>query len=136
MWSKKELDQTRPDLVEKVTAYRAGYLAQDRRKIENGLKSGELVGVTCTNALELGVDIGISGIVLLSPVTRVLLLTRQQAGRAGRGENESMVILVAFENALDQYLMKHPEFIFSKTHENAAINLENERIIYSHLLCG
>lgn len=98
MWSKKELDTVQPDLVEKITAYRAGYLAEDRRKIENDLKTGELVGVTCTNALELGVDIGSLDCVIISGYPGTMISTWQQAGRAGRGVNESMVILVAFEN--------------------------------------
>lgn len=136
MWSKKELNESRPDLVEKITAYRAGYLAKDRRNIENDLKSGELVGVTCTNALELGVDIGSLDAVIISGYPGTMISTWQQAGRAGRGENDSMVIMVSFENPLDQYLMNHPDFIFSKTHENAVINLQNEKIINSHLLCA
>lgn len=136
MWSRKELNESRPDLVEKITAYRAGYLAEDRRKIENDLKSGELVGVTCTNALELGVDIGSLDAVIISGYPGTMISTWQQAGRAGRGENDSLVIMISFENPLDQYLMNHPEFIFSKTHENAVINLQNEKIINSHLLCA
>lgn len=136
MWSRKELNEERPDLVEKITAYRAGYLADDRRKIENGLKNGDLVGVTCTNALELGVDIGSLDCVIISGYPGTMISTWQQAGRAGRGVNQSMVILVAFQNPLDQYLMKHPRFIFDKPHENAVINLENQKISYSHLLCA
>lgn len=135
MWAKKELNSVQPDLVEKITAYRAGYLIEDRRRIENGLKSGKLLGVTCTNALELGIDIGSLDCVIISGYPGTMISTWQQAGRAGRGVNESMVILVAFENPLDQYLMKHPDFLFDKQHENAVINLENLKIIYGHLLC-
>lgn len=136
MWSRKELDETRPDLAGKITAYRAGYSPEERRKIENGLKNGDLIGVTCTNALELGINIGSLDSVLISGYPGTMISTWQQAGRAGRGVKESMVVMIAFGNALDQYLMKHPRFLFDKTHENAVIDLQNEKIMYSHLLCA
>jgi len=136
MWTKRELNETRPDLVDRITAYRSGYLAEERRKIEKGLKTGNLVGVTCTNALELGVDIGSLDCVIISGYPGTMISTWQQAGRAGRAENESLVVMVAFENALDQYLMKHPEFLFHKSHENAVIDLQNKKITRGHLLCA
>ncbi|EKF86579.1 DEAD/DEAH box helicase [Methanobacterium formicicum] len=136
MWAKRELNQHNPQLVNRITAYRSGYLASERRKIENGLKTGNLVGVTCTNALELGMDIGSLDGVIISGYPGTMISTWQQAGRAGRGENESMVVMVAFENALDQYLMKHPEFLFHKSHENAVIDLHNKKITNGHLLCA
>ena len=136
MWAKKELNQHNSELVDRITAYRSGYLASERRKIENGLKTGKLVGVTCTNALELGVDIGSLDGVIISGYPGTMISTWQQAGRAGRGENESLIIMVAFENALDQYLMKHPEFLFHKSHENAVIDLNNKKITHGHLLCA
>jgi len=136
MWTKRELNETKPDLVNRITAYRSGYLAQERRKIEKGLKTGSLVGVTCTNALELGLDIGSLDSVIISGYPGTMISTWQQAGRAGRAENESLVIMVAFENALDQYLMKHPEFLFHKSHENAVIDLQNKKITQGHLMCA
>ena len=136
MWTKKELSEIKPELVHRVTAYRSGFLAEERRKIEKGLKTGNLVGVTCTNALELGVDIGSLDGVIISGYPGTMISTWQQAGRAGRGENESLVVMVAFENALDQYLMNHPEFLFHKSHENAVIDLENEKISKGHILCA
>ena len=136
MWSKKELNESRPDLAGKITAYRAGYAPEERRKIEDSLKNGDLVGVTCTNALELGINIGSLDGVLISGYPGTMISTWQQAGRAGRGIKEAIVVLIAFGNALDQYMMKHPNFLFDKTHENAVIDLQNEKIIYSHLLCA
>jgi len=136
MWTKKELNEIKPDLVNRITAYRSGYLAEERRKIEKGLKTGSLVGVTCTNALELGVDLGSLDGVIISGYPGTMISTWQQAGRAGRAENESLVVMVAFENALDQYLMKHPEFLFHKSHENAVIDLQNQKIANGHLLCA
>lgn len=136
MWTKKELSERKPELVNRVTAYRSGFLAEERRKIEKGLKTGNLVGVTCTNALELGVDIGSLDSVIISGYPGTMISTWQQAGRVGRAENESLVVMVAFENALDQYLMKHPEFLFHKSHENAVIDLENVKISKGHILCA
>ena len=135
-WSRNELDEHRPDLVYKITAYRAGYLSEDRRKIENGLKTGDLVGVTTTNALELGISIGSLDAVIISGYPGTIISTWQQAGRSGRGTDDSIVVLLAFQNPLDQYFMKNPDFLFDRPHENAIIDLENVHIISSHLLCA
>ncbi|GAB4313180.1 MAG: DEAD/DEAH box helicase [Methanobacteriaceae archaeon] len=134
-WSRNELNEHRPDLVYKITAYRAGYLAEDRRKIEEDLKTGKLVGVTTTNALELGINIGSLDAVIISGFPGTIISTWQQAGRSGRGSSDSIVVFLAFENPLDQYFMKNPEFLFDRPHENAIIDLENMHIIKSHLLC-
>ncbi|MDI6644231.1 MAG: DEAD/DEAH box helicase [Methanobacteriaceae archaeon] len=134
-WSKNELNDYRPDLIHKITAYRAGYLPEDRRKIEEELKNGDLIGVTTTNALEMGINIGSLDAVIISGFPGTIISTWQQAGRSGRGTNDSMVVLLAFENPLDQYFMKNPDFLFDRPHENAIIDLENVHIIKSHLLC-
>jgi len=134
--ARSEFDKVKPEMVDKIMPYRAGYLAQDRRKIEKGLKDGELLAVTSTNALELGINIGSLDVVIISGYPGTIISTWQQAGRSGRGLDDSMVFLVAFENPLDQYFMKNPAFLFDKPHENAIIGLENAHIIYSHLLCA
>lgn len=136
MWSKKEIDESRPDLTEKITAYRAGYLPEDRRKIENGLKNRDLIGVTTTNALELGINIGSLDVVIISGYPGTVISTWQQVGRAGRGTGESIAVLVAFQNPLDQYFMKYPGFFFDKAHENAIVDLTNLHILYGHLICS
>ncbi len=134
--ARNEFDKVKPEMVDKIMPYRAGYLAKDRRKIEKGLKDGELLAVTSTNALELGINIGSLDVVIISGYPGTIISTWQQAGRSGRGLDDSMVFLVAFENPLDQYFMKNPAFLFDKPHENAIIGLENAHIIYSHLLCA
>jgi DEAD/DEAH box helicase domain-containing protein len=121
---------------ESITAYRAGYLPEERRDIENRLKSGELRGVISTNALELGIDIGTLDCVVISGYPGTIISTWQQAGRAGRGLEASAVTLVAFQNPLDQYFMKHPAYFFDKPHEHAIIDLENPYIIEGHMLCA
>ncbi|MBC7117523.1 MAG: DEAD/DEAH box helicase [Methanobacteriaceae archaeon] len=135
-WTREELDKKKKELVYRVTAYRAGYRPEDRRKIEEGLRSGELLGVSATNALELGIDIGSLDAVIISGYPGTMISTWQQTGRAGRKENDSIIILVAFENPLDQYLMKNPSFIFEKSHENAIIDLKNRFILRNQIVCA
>jgi len=135
LWAKNELENE-PHLTDKITAYRAGYLPDERRKIENKLKNGFLRGVTSTNALELGIDIGSLDSVVISGYPGTVISTWQQAGRAGRGIDESVVTLVAFQNPLDQYFMHHPEVFFDKSHENAIIDLKNPYIVAGHVMCA
>ncbi len=134
--SKKEILEINEGLAEKISAYRAGYLAKDRRNIENRLKNGELRGVTATNALELGIDIGSLDAVVISGYPGTIMSTWQQAGRAGRGTDDSIVTFVAFQNPLDQYFMKHPSVFFDRPHEHAIIDLSNFHIIEGHLMCA
>lgn len=119
-----------------IRAYRAGYLPEERRKIEEGLRTGEVEGAASTNALELGVDIGGLDAVLMSGYPGTVVSTWQQAGRAGRGREESAALLLAFENPLDQYFMKHPEKFFGKPHEHAIIDPDNPNIAMGHLMCA
>ena len=136
LWTKRDLTEHKSKLINRVTAYRAGYLASDRREIEEGLKSRKYLGVTTTNALELGINIGTLDAVIISGYPGTMVSTWQQGGRCGRGENKSLVILIAFENQLDQYFMKNPEFFFGRSHENAIIDLKNEILLKSHLICA
>jgi DEAD/DEAH box helicase domain-containing protein len=136
LWTKAELQKSESYLSEKVTAYRAGYLPEERRNIENRLKKGYLKGIVSTNALELGIDIGSLDSVIISGYPGTLISTWQQAGRAGRGTDESIVVLVAFQNPLDQYLMNHPYVIFDKPHEHAIVDLSNPYILSGHILCA
>ena len=136
MWSKKELEEKEPHISERITAYRAGYLPDERREIENNLKDGKLRGVTSTNALELGIDIGSLDSVVISGYPGTVISTWQQAGRAGRGIDESVVTLVAFQNPLDQYFMHHPDVFFGRSHEHAIIDLRNPYIVSGHIMCA
>ena len=136
MWAKKDMNQVKGKLAHRIAAYRAGYQADERREIENGLKSGKYLGVTCTNALELGIDIGSLDAVIISGYPGTMISTWQQAGRAGRSNQKSLAILIAFENQLDQYFMNNPKFFFDKPHENAIIDLSNPILQEAHLLCA
>ena len=136
LWTKRDMEKVKKRNVEKIAAYRAGYLAEDRRQIEDGLKSRDYLGVTSTNALELGINIGSLDAVIISGFPGSMISTWQQGGRSGRTNQKSLVILVAFENQLDQYFMKNPEFFFDKPHENVVIDLNNEKLLKNHIICA
>ena len=137
-WTREDLKRKRalPGLAESVTAYRAGYLPEERRAIENRLRTKSLVGVASTNALELGIDIGSLDSVIISGYPGTVISTWQQAGRAGRTTADSLVTLVAFQNPLDQYFMKHPKAFFGRSHEQAIIDLHNQYISLGHIMCA
>ena len=136
MWAKKDMTQVKGKLAHRIAAYRAGYHPEERREIEEGLKSGKYLGVTCTNALELGIDIGSLDAVIISGYPGTMISTWQQSGRAGRSSQKSIAVLIAFENQLDQYFMNNPKFFFDKPHENAIIDLSNPILQEAHLLCA
>lgn len=124
------------DLAERVTSYRGGYLPSQRREIERRLMGGELLAVSTTNALELGVDIGELEACIMNGYPGTIASTWQQAGRAGRRQGESLAVLVGADDPLDQYLMRHPGFLFGAPCEEAAVDLENPRILRGHLTCA
>jgi DEAD/DEAH box helicase domain-containing protein len=129
-WSKNDLNV---ELSEKVSSYRAGYTPTERRNIEKGLSSGNLIGVTATNALELGIDIGDLDATILIGYPGTIASTWQQANRAGRGEEEALITLIALHDPLDQFFMHHPKYFFGKSMENAVIDPYNEYILRAHL---
>jgi DEAD/DEAH box helicase domain-containing protein len=135
-WTKEEFYKKSPRLASLVTAYRAGYLPQERREIENRLKNKNLIGVVSTNALELGIDIGSLDSVIISGYPGTVISTWQQAGRAGRSKTDSLVTLVAFQNPLDQYFMKNPKDFFGRPNEQAIIDLHNRYISLGHIMCA
>ena len=135
LWS-KEATKAGSALSGQIAAYRAGYLPQERRGIEDALKRGLLTGVTSTNALEVGIDIGSLDCVIISGYPGTVLATWQQAGRSGRRNRDALAVLVAFQDPLDQYLMKHPGSFFGKPHEQAIIDLANPYILSGQLLCA
>lgn len=135
-WSKNEINNIKAKLVDRVTAYRAGYRPEERREIEEGLKSRKYLGVTCTNALELGINIGSLDAVIISGYPGTMVSVWQQSGRSGRSNQKSLAILIAFENQLDQYFMNNPDFFFDKPHENVFIDLNNSILRNAHILCA
>ena len=125
-----ELDPAR------IRGYRSGYLRQERRSIEKGLRDGHIRSVVATNALELGIDIGGLEAAILAGYPGSIAATRQQAGRAGRGFKASMAVLVASSNPLDQFLIQNPEYLFGRSPEHALIDPDNLLILVDHLRCA
>jgi DEAD/DEAH box helicase domain-containing protein len=119
-----------------IRGYRGGYLPTERRAIEKGLRNGEIYGVVSTNALELGVDIGQLQVCIMTGYPGSIASSWQQAGRAGRRHGESLVILVASSNPLDQYMIQHPDYFFTRSPETARINPDNLIILIDHIKCA
>lgn len=120
----------------KISAYRAGFLADERRRIEADMASGKLSAVITTSALELGIDIGGLDVCILVGYPGTIMQTLQRSGRVGRSRQDSAVIIVAGEDALDQYFVSNPDDFFSRPPERAVINPDNEVILARHLECA
>jgi DEAD/DEAH box helicase domain-containing protein len=119
-----------------VRGYRGGYLPLRRREVEQGLRSGEVLGVVATSALELGIDIGHLDAAVLAGYPGTIASMWQQAGRAGRRTGQSAAVLVVTSGPMDQYLAAHPDYLFGAAPEHALINPENPFILVNHLKCG
>ncbi|MFH0846993.1 MAG: DEAD/DEAH box helicase, partial [Chloroflexota bacterium] len=136
VYARDKLMETEKSLARRISPYRAGYLPELRRKIEKALFSGELLGAVATSALELGINIGDLEATVLIGYPGSIASTWQQAGRSGRGERNSLSFLVAVDNPLDQYFMRHPESFFKKGFEHALVNPENPYVLKAHLICA
>lgn len=126
----------RHDLAGNVEAYQAALTHDRRREIEAGLHSGEVRGVWSTNALELGVDVGGLDAVILDGYPGTRMASFQRAGRAGRGEDPALVVMVGGEDQLDQYLMANPEDFFAGEPERAMVDPENDELRPRHVACA
>lgn len=119
-----------------VRGYRSGYLPTQRREIEKGLRDGSVKTVVATNALELGIDVGGLGAAVLVGYPGTVASARQQAGRAGRGLESAVAVLVASATPLDQFLAHHPEYFFERSPEQALVNPDHLLILLEHLRCA
>jgi DEAD/DEAH box helicase domain-containing protein len=135
-YARERLEAVAPDLAARLRPYRGGYLPEERRRIEQALFSGELRGVVSTNALELGVDIGGLDAVVIVGAPPTLASLWQQAGRAGRHGTPALAVLVAYNETVDQYLMKHPDYFFGRSPEAAVIDPHNPYILAQQLACA
>lgn len=127
--------QGRPD-PRKLESYRSGYTAAERRKLEQAIFKGDLLGLSCTNAMELGVDIGVLDAVVVNGYPGTVAGFRQQCGRAGRGQREGMAIFVAHEDPLEQYFVRDPEALILGAAERISLNPSNPNILEPQLRCA
>jgi DEAD/DEAH box helicase domain-containing protein len=136
LWAREWMVHYRKGRPDVLCSYRAGYLPEERRAIEDRLKSGDLRCVVSTNALELGIDIGSLDAVIMAGYPGTMMATWQQAGRAGRNGTLSAAFLIAGGNPLDQYFMRHPDLFFGAPLERAIIDLANPYILSGQILCA
>jgi len=125
-----------PGKPENIRGYRGGYLPNERREIERGLREGKIRGVVSTSALELGIDVGSLDTVVMAGYPGTIAATWQRAGRAGRRRGSSCAVLVASSAPLDQFIVRHPDYFFGNTPEHAFIQPDNLEILINHLKCA
>jgi len=132
MW----VSQMAPEFKEQVSSYRAGFLPEERRTIERDMSSGRLLGVISTSALEMGIDIGGLDVCILVGYPGTMITTWQRGGRVGRSDRESLIVLMAQPDALDQYFMRHPERFFARGFESAVVDPFNRDVLKAHIPCA
>jgi DEAD/DEAH box helicase domain-containing protein len=130
---REALEAERSPHADKVRAYRGGYLPNERREIEQDLFAGRLRAVAATNALELGIDIGSLDVALLVNYPGTIASCWQQAGRSGRRHDESLAVLLAGNDPVDQYLLRHPDYFFAQSPEHAVVDPDNPYVLAKHL---
>jgi DEAD/DEAH box helicase domain-containing protein len=126
----------RTEVLARVMSYRGGYTPQDRRQIEREMFDGKLIGIVCTSALELGVDIGSLDAVVTVGFPYTIANLRQQSGRAGRRNKDSLSVLVGDCFPTDQYYMSNPDEIFTKPNCALQVDLENLLVLEGHIQCA
>lgn len=132
-YAREQLVAAHSPLADAVRAYRGGYLPNERREIEQDLFSGKLRGVAATNALELGIDVGSLDVAILVNYPGTIASSWQQAGRSGRRHDESLAVLLAGNDPVDQYLLRHPQYFFAQSPEHAVVDPDNPYVLARHL---
>ena len=125
-----------PGRAANIRGYRGGYLPNERRDIERGLRDGQIRGVVSTSALELGIDVGSLDTVVMAGYPGTIAATWQRAGRAGRRSGSSCAVLVASSAPLDQFIVRNPDYFFGNSPEHAFIQPDNLEILINHLKCA
>ena len=132
----QQANPQQPGKPETIRGYRGGYLPNERREIERGLREGRIRGVVTTSAMELGIDVGSLDTVVMTGYPGTIAATWQRAGRAGRRSGSSCAVLVASSAPLDQFIIRHPDYFFGNTPEHAFIQPDNLEILINHLKCA
>jgi DEAD/DEAH box helicase domain-containing protein len=132
IWTRKEL----PNMKNKIFSYRAGISKKKRREIEQGFKSRTILGISSTNALELGIDIGSLDATISSGFPGTISSFRQQIGRSGRGSDLSLSTFIPMPNPLDLFYIHNPEILFGPIQEDILITLNNKYILKNHICCA
>jgi DEAD/DEAH box helicase domain-containing protein len=125
-----------PKLAARLESYRAGYTPRERREIERRLFDGDLLGIAATDAMELGIDVGDLDAVVMNGYPGSIGSLRQQTGRAGRSGRDALGVLVARDNPLEQYYMRHPELLLGGTAESVRVHPSNPFILSAQLKCA
>jgi DEAD/DEAH box helicase domain-containing protein len=131
-WLRRE----EPSLAARVASYRAGFLPEERRRIEGALFAGTLDGVISTSALEMGIDVGGLDACILVGYPGSMMATWQRSGRVGRAGKESLTALVALPDALDQFFLDHPEQFLERPCERLVVDPVNDPVSRAHLICA
>ena len=132
----KDVFDNDPRKPPRIRAYRGGYLPTERRAAERDMRGGRIDGIVSTSALELGVDIGSLDVVVLNGYPGSVAATWQRFGRAGRRQRPALGVLVASSEALDQYVVRHPEFFAGASPEHARIHPDQALILLDHIRCA
>jgi DEAD/DEAH box helicase domain-containing protein len=132
----RQLKKVKPGEDSAIRGYRGGYLPHERRAIESGLRSGTIRAVVCTNALELGIDIGALDACIMTGYPGTIASAWQQAGRAGRRSGVSLAVLVANSEPLNQFIVANPDYFFGRSPERAVADPDNLIILTNHVRCA